>query len=236
MKTNIIHVLIVAIILVVGFSVFTIIQDISSSGDIRYDKDRMLVVGKQYLPKTPDNYANQTKFPVYKGANRNKLATIKNKVKNPGTLEERSSFEITTNYSNYNATGGIMVKNKAIVASGRKAENVHVDYNRHNFISSNIATPFSKNVSINSERSIADASLEGSNLAGGGMLQGSDAMLKAFGGDDEGDDFEIGGGTENEDFYNDVPVGDGLYIMLMLALIYAFIKVRKYNMFQNNLN
>ena len=66
MKTNIINTLIIAIILIAGWSVFTIIQDFNTSSSGNYPNYSVISKGKQYLPKAPENYSKQHNYPVYK--------------------------------------------------------------------------------------------------------------------------------------------------------------------------
>ena len=117
---------------------------------------------------------------------------------------------------------------RAVVASRRQQENTNIDYTRHNMLSPNIAAPFSKEVRVNPERNIADASVPTRSISGSRLSpSGGNTMMKVFGGDDEGDDFEMGGGTENQNFYNDIPVGEGVFAFMVFGFIYMLFKLRK---------
>jgi len=228
MKTNIIPILIVAVILIVGWSLFTVIQDLSYSDSGVYDREIMIVKSKQYLPKSSDTNSRKHNYPVYKVPNRAGTSVNNINKSKQVPVSQNFSFEVNSINQGIGVTGGVLGKDRAIVANRRQTENTNVDFRRQNLISPNLSSPFSNNMRVNLDRNLADGSLSSANAIGSGLSSGGGSVImKAFGGDDEGDDFEMGGGTENESFYNDVPVGDGLLIMLLFALVYAIFKLRK---------
>ena len=55
------------------------------------------------------------------------------------------------------------------------------------------------------------------------------SILRAFGGDGSGEDgFDTGGGTENEDRFNDSPLTNGILILMFLLVFYSFHKAWKF--------
>jgi hypothetical protein len=66
-------------------------------------------------------------------------------------------------------------------------------------------------------------------------LSGNEPRFKAFGDPGDDDDFEIGGGNENPGAYNDVPVGEGIFFLLFLLILYTtFIITRKEKIIHND--
>ena len=225
MKTNIIHVLIVAMILVAGWSLFIVIQDVSSVDPGKNDRYHVIEKSKQYLPKASESVSRKTNYPVYKGASRQGASSAYYNRYQVGTTAN-SSFEITPANQGSGVTGGVIGRDRAIVANRRQSQNGQVDFRRQNIMSPNVSTPFSKNININPDRNIADASIVNKTISGSSLSSGN-GIMKVFGGGDEGDDFEMGGGTENQNFYNDVPVGDGLMIMMFFGFLYAILMLKK---------
>ncbi|MEA4981547.1 MAG: hypothetical protein VB066_02410 [Paludibacter sp.] len=219
MKTNIIHVLIIAIILIAGWSLFTVLQDFYNNSD-KYDNYYMMGKGRQYLPLAPENYSSQRKYPVYKAARQIHMPSV-------GVETIGKSNFVDVEGSN-NSIAGNSVTN----ISWEKKETTRMGANslksgqiRGNapVISSNISRPFSKGMKINTERDIADAS--GSNNISKSSTSESSGMMRVFGNDEEGDDIEGGGGIDNENFYNDVPVGDGIFLLIFMTVLYCILMV-----------
>ncbi len=225
MKTNIINTLIVAIILIVGWSLFTVLQDFSAAKKNNYNNFSVIGKSKQYLPIAPENYSSQRNYPVYKGTNR--IGTGTPVSRQPATVSGKSILDnAATSTTMIRGGSPIGSSDRAIVASRKQIENTNLNFQRQNIANPTISTPFSKSMKIDADRNLAVASapksISGSNLSSAGS-----GMMKAFGGGDEGDDFEEGGGNENQNFYNDVPVGDGFFLLLLMSIIYFLIKFRK---------
>jgi len=221
MKTNIIHVLIIAIILIAGWSLFTVLQDFYNNSD-KYDNYYMMGKGRQYLPLAPENYSSQRKYPVYKAARQIQMPSA-------GVQTVGKSNFVDVEGSNKSIAG-----NSVTNISWEKKETTRVRTNslksgqiRGNapVISSNLSRPFSKGVKINTERDIADAS--GSNNISKSSSSESSGMMRVFGNEEEGDDIEGGGGIDNDNFYNDVPVGDGLYLLILMAILYSLFMMHR---------
>lgn len=217
MKTNIIHILIIAIILIAGWSLFTVLQDLYNVDSNKYDTYSMIGKGKQYLPLTPDVNSSQRKYPVYRPAQYQHLSVIRNPQSTTITksVVENDAYSISqTNYIDVENSG---VDPTLVNPSRRGQTSRSISMGL-----SKISKPFSKDLKINTERNIADASVS-ENTTGSTLSEGN-GMMRVFGGDDEGDDIEGGGGIENDSFYNDVPVGDGIYLLIFMAMLYAIFK------------
>lgn len=218
MKTNIIHVLIIAIILIAGWSLFTILQDFYNTDTNAYRNYNVVGKSRQYLPLSPqDYYSGQKKYPVYKPS----VSAVAQRVnyEGNGSLSLNAKDEgYTVNEINYdvqrgNGTGQLRQINN------RTAER------RNNLVSekpsSQMIKPFSKSMNIDATRNIADASVSSSSSSTAASVSEGNSMMKVFGNDDEGDAIEGGGGTDNQNFYNDVPVGDGTLLLVLMALLYS---------------
>jgi hypothetical protein len=223
MKTNIIHVLIIAIILVAGWSLFTVLQDFYNDDSSKYDNYSVIGKSKQYLPILSDDYSNQRNYPVYKPAAQ---------LKTPETINNnRSLSKLSTDddYSSFSVTGNSTYNNEVTNSSKQSVVNSvnPGQTTKTSFLGmSRVSRPFSKDIKDNAQRDLAVASTSG-NISGS-ALSGSNGMMKAFGNDnDEGDAIEGGGGIENDDFYNDVPVGEGVYLLFFMAVLYVMYKMRR---------
>lgn len=217
MKTNIIHVLIIAIILIAGWSLFTVLQDLYNNSD-KYDNYYMVGKGRQYLPLTPENYSSQRKYPVYKAARHLQMPSA-------GVQSiKRSNFIDTEGKNNSiaaNSIANIDLETSESPKSGiNRLESGSIRGNS-TVISSNTTRLFSKGMKINTQRDIADASGSKS-ITESSSSEGS-GMMRVFGNDEEGDDIEGGGGIENDNFYNDVPVGDGIFLLIFMAVMYSLL-------------
>jgi len=223
MKTNIIHILIIAILLIAGWSLFTILQDFNNSNPDNYDNYSMIGKTKQYLPEAPASYTSQRKYPVYKGSNQ---LSNQNTNRNVNYSANKMSG-VSTGNSKINSVGGMTGESgQSFSRSEKQPDGNNTDIKRPGMGVSQMATPFSKNMKINTERDLAVAS--NTKSISGSSLSGGSGMMKVFGGgDDQGDDLEGGGGNENENFYNDVPVGEGYYILIFMSVLYLLYKMRK---------
>lgn len=224
MKTNIINILIIAILLIAGWSLFTILQDFNSSNPNKYSNYSMIGKSKQYLPLTPESYSSQRKYPVYKGGTNQLRSNVRTNGNTNYSVNR--SYDVSSVNSTINNSGGASVNyNKSISGTGSQNGNSNAESKNLIAKSSRMVTPFSKSMKINTERNLAAASESSSNSIGGSSLSGGGTgMMKVFGGDEEGDAIEGGGGTENENFYNDVPVGDGYFLLAIMSLLYAFVQ------------
>lgn len=215
MKTNIIHVLIIAIILIAGWSLFTVLQDFYNNSN-KHDNYYMMGKGRQYLPLIPDNYSNQRKYPVYKAARHLQMPSA-------GVQSiKRSNFiddEASNNSIAGNSITNIDLQTQESSGSGVSSLESGKIRGISTMISSNTTRPFSKGMRINAQRDLADAS--GLNNITESSSSESSGMMRVFGNDQEGDDIEGGGGIENDNFYNDVPVGDGVFLLIFMALLYS---------------
>lgn len=218
MKANILHTLIIAILLISGWTLFTVFQDFTSSNPEGYSKLSLIGKTSQYLPVVPEkNYSENRNYPVFKGSGKvtnntsyKRISTsdLKNSGVNSGVLGSSSIADVEINkaYSEIQA-------NPQVITTGSKT-------------GTNMVKPFSKTTSIDPNRTIAmnATSLDASNTNGTSDKTG---LRRVFGDDDDGGGFEDGGGEENEDYYNDMPVGDGLYLLLFMSLIYFVVKFKK---------
>lgn len=221
MKTNVIHVLIIAIILIAGWSLFTMLQDFYNTDTNAYRNYSVVGKGRQYLPLNPQDYSGGKKYPVYKPSSSvvarrdfsDGNGSLSLKTKDEAYVVNEVYYEIQRG----NESGKLRSMDK------RNPENDNnLSLKRSN---SQMMKPFSKSMNIDARRNIADASV--SSTTSGSVSEGS-SMMRVFGNDEEGDAIEGGGGTDNPNFYNDVPVGDGmlfLFIMLMLYSLYITLKV-----------
>lgn len=157
MKTNIINTLIIAIILIAGWSVFTIIQDFNTSSSGNYPNYSVISKGKQYLPKAPENYSKQHNYPVYK--------------------EQQQGVARSTINNNIPAIGS---KNDLVDASTLKKNNSSI------------------------------------------LISMTKGFLKALMGHND----KLSG-NQSQNFFIEIPVGDGFYLLLMMSIIYSLIKFRK---------
>lgn len=217
MKTNIIHVLIIAIILIAGWSLFTVLQDFYNNSD-KYDNYYMMGKGRQYLPLAPENYSSQRKYPVYKAARQIQMPSV-------GVQTIGKSNLVDVEGSNKSIAGNTVTniswEKKGTTRLGANSLKSGQIRGNTPVISTNISRPFSKGMKINTQRDIADAS--GSNNISTSSSSESSGMMRVFGNEEEGDDIEGGGGIDNDNFYNDVPVGDGIFLLIFMTILYSIL-------------
>ncbi|MEA4935219.1 MAG: hypothetical protein VB102_01110 [Paludibacter sp.] len=222
MRTNIIHVLIIAIILIAGWSLFTILQDIYNTDATKYRSYSVVGKSKQYLPLIPQNYSGQRKYPVYKPSSSTLSQSRYSRVNGHVSLPQINEEELFVNEMNYN----VQLRSESDQLS-QNAKKVSQNSSRNiaETSMSRMVKPFSRSMAVDTRRNIADASvsIEGTS---GSMSEGS-GMMRIFGNEEEGDAIEGGGGTDNYKFYNDVPVGDGLYLLVLMAVFYGLFKALK---------
>jgi hypothetical protein len=222
MKTNIIHVLIIAIIFIAGWSLFTILQDFYNDDPFKRDNYSVIAKSKQYLPIVSESNSGGRNYPVYKPSGQ---------LKTPGTVYNKRSMRKPLTDDGYSSITGmgaptytnnvLNASKPSVINSGNTEQTTKISI----LGMSRISKPFSKNMKVNDQRDLAVAS--SANNISSSPITGSSGMMKAFGNDDEGDAIEGGGGIENEDFYNDVPVGDGLYLLLFMSVVYILYKMRR---------
>ncbi|MDO9633587.1 MAG: hypothetical protein Q7J05_00910 [Paludibacter sp.] len=116
MKTNIINTLIIAIILIAGWSLFIIIQDFNTSSSVNYPNYGVISKGKQYLPKAPENYSKQHNYPVYKGQQQGmaKSTYINNK---PAIVSKNSNYDVSESTSSLKYSDVIVSMGKTNIDS-----------------------------------------------------------------------------------------------------------------------
>jgi len=215
MKTNIIHILIIAIILVAGWSLFTVLQDIYNNDSNKYDNYYIIGKGKQYLPLTPENYSGQRKYPVYKAPRQMQMPLANH----THSIRAKSTFIDNNNSFNESDIANINIESANYSQSGISSLKSGQSIRKSNIDVAKISRPFSKNLKSNTQRDLADTySINNTSMS---AVSESSGMMRAFGNEEEGDDIEGGGGIENDSFYNDVPVGDGLYLLIIMALLYT---------------
>lgn len=222
MKTNIIHVLIIAIILIAGWSLFTVLQDFYNDDSSKYDSYSVIGKSKQYLPIVSERYSSQRNYPVYKPAGQLKTSGTVNNNRSLRKLSSGDDYSSLSGMGSSTFTNDVLNSSKQSVVNSENTEQT----TKTSFLGiSRISRPFSKNIKVNAQRDLAVVSST-SNIEGS-TLSGSSGMMKAFGNDDEGDDIEGGGGIENNDFYNDVPVGEGLHLLFFMSVLYIMYKMRR---------
>ena len=183
MKTNIIHVLIIAIVLIAGWSLFTVLQDIYNDGSLKYDHYSVIGKSKQYLPIAPENYSNQRKSHV---------ANHPEELNLPGNVSQTSRNR-STNDDYISLSEGV----------------ASIDYNQ---------TP-----------NFTKQSLGYSGKISASVSPGNSGMKKTYRNNDEGVAKKSGRGIKNQDIYNAVPAGEGLYLLFFMAILYTIGKMWKKN-------
>lgn len=232
MKTNIIHTLIIAIILVAGWSLFAVFQDFMNSGTA-YTQRSFLGKSKEYLPLLPDEDLGRKNYPVYRGSGRmtknsyNKPGLKSNNLLSPESMSVGNGGGDIAYADNGRATESADKMNSYSPAyTGRERAAANAGVERQSLKATPISAPFSKSLKPEEVKITGDVGNASGSVAETSMLSGGNSgMQKVFGGDQEGDDLEGGGGIENEDYYNDMPVGDGLWLLLLMAAFYAALKI-----------
>jgi hypothetical protein len=221
MKANILHTLIIAILLISGWTLFTVFQDLTTSNPEGYSKMSLIGKTSQYLPVVPEkNYSSSSReYPVYKGTTRVSNA-------NGNSYRKISSSDIKSTGVNSGMLSSTSISDVQIVKTDKQVDVNPQEITPTAKSGSNMVKPFSKTTTIDPNRNIAMNS-SSTDLAVAGGSSDKTGLRRVFGGDDEGDDIEDGGGNENEDYYNDMPVGDGLYLLLFMSFIYFVIKFKK---------
>jgi len=221
MRANILHTLIIALLLIVGWTAFTLLQDFVTPNPEGYSKMALLNKSSQYLPIVPEKtYDIKRDVPQYKP------------IASKGTKSSGGGVYVAP-VNEINATQTVMNQSQLSINQGRSTV-INSDVNQAKGVSGSnlsgnaqMSVPFSKSSGISQPGMLAMNNTK-STAEAGMYASGSGGMRKAFG-DDEGDDLEGGGGDENEDYYNDMPVGDGMHILLLLALVYVVFKFFKKN-------
>jgi hypothetical protein len=216
-------------ILIAGWSLFTILQDFYHIDEGRYTNYSVVGKGKQYLPLNPQNYSGQRKYPVYKpsysASSQMKQSNVNGKV----SLSNVHDKDLLINEINYD----VQYRNgsgKSSLNAGNITDNKFKEVARTTPVEmSRMALPFSKSMNIDAKRDIADASIPSTSNGYGSSASVGSGMMRAFGNGEEGDAIEGGGGTENQYFYNDVPVGDGYFLLMIMSLLYFFYKAFRKN-------
>jgi hypothetical protein len=231
MKSNVLQTLLVAFILIAGWTIFTIYQDLSSKpGGL--NRTTVMNHGRQYLPTVgrSNSQSISGNLPVYKpsaGAYKNTQNRYAQRGSS-GSLFSSSAFDI----SQTPAAGGsgAMMEPAMPGSVGRGSS--------YNSSSSSVYPsitfqPFSRRANGGLTALLEKSSQE---QAPGGTAMASgfnETRYKAFGNPGD-DDFEEGGGTENPGAYNDVPVGEGVFILVILILLYAIFLNKKEKIIHND--
>jgi len=210
MKTNIIHILIIVIIFISGWSLFTVMQDFYSTDALKQDTYSVINKTKLYLPLTPEDYSNQRIKPS------GKLNPAINGQIDKANISKENNITLNEEFVNYNIQAGNGL-NQSVAGGKKQSKNFSPKTKTSSLRKMDI---FKKN-NYYSKRDIADASV--STVINGSSKAGSDGMMKVFGNDKEGDAI-VGGSGNNNFFYNDVPVGEGTYILIFMSFLYLLFK------------
>jgi hypothetical protein len=236
MRSNVLQTLLVAFILIVGWTLFTIYQDITNVPG-KLNRGVIVQRTKMYLPlpANSDSQSLNRTYPVYKpsAGNDSKGYIRNNSVTNSpngGSLFSSSAFDIS-NSSAGNSTASMM------------DQPVQGNFGRNKATGSNASTaypaisiqPFSRKGN-GGLTALLDRNSESNDLSGpNASLSGSEPRFKAFGDPNDDDPIESGGGNENPNAYNDVPVGEGIFFLLFLLVLYAaFIITKKEKIIHND--
>lgn len=226
MRSNVLQTLLVAFILIVGWTLFTIYQDLTSKpGGLNHRT--IIQHSRQYLPLMPgvDSPSTTKSLPVYKPAAGSDIANKRTSSRNSGSLFSSSAFDISQPSA---IGGGVLQDQHSMGNSGRSnADKASSVYPTITF------QPFSRRAG-GGVTALLDRNTE-TNQAGGASasLFGEETRYKALGPNDD-DPFEQGGGNENLDAYNDVPVGEGIFFLILLLVLYTALLFKRKKLIRND--
>ncbi len=111
MRTNILHALLVAFILIAGWTLFTIYQDINISQG-GFNRQTVMVHGRNYLPLSSPAQLPERRLPVYKPPTSNRNNFVRQPVNSGGgSLFSGSAFDISQG-SSMSTMGGFVGQNQ----------------------------------------------------------------------------------------------------------------------------
>lgn len=201
MKTSIIHVLILAIVLVVGWSLFTVLQDIYSTDSQHKASYGLMSKGRQYLPLTPKGYSQLQKYPTYKVPSHVK-DKMDQEISTPRNVTYRAKDNSLIGGVNYNR-GSIPTTSHSVSATLKSIERLPS--------------------TINQNRSMAMA-MSDNNIVENDFTS-DNRMIRTYR-NAVGDNTQERGRKIGRNSEHSIPVGDGLYLLLLMAGVYAIFKTR----------
>ena len=209
MKTNIIHVLIIAIILIAGWSFFTILQDFYNA-DTSVNRNYS-VVGKsrQYLPHNPGEYSGRRKYPVYKPSASDLTQGRYYQQGNSLSLKRESKEGSAIYETNFDALRGI--------ESGQLSQ-TKKRYSESSVLSSMSVSGRLKPIP---EIKSVDETLRFSSETTGSVNAEISSMMHSSGNEKKGNAIERGGRRDKKNFRSDIPVGDGSLLLVIMVLFYG---------------
>lgn len=218
MKTNIIHILIIAIILIAGWSLFTVLQDFYNADPKNFDNYSMIGKGKQYLPLTPESYSHQQKYPVYKVPSH-----IQTKITQSQSARNNVSYREVDNHLSVNTN---QIISPTTNTSNRAKSNAF-----HSIQMTKSSPPdidrtsksLSKHRKMTANTDIANTTTLQSNI--GSAFYRDDKVIKVY--RNEANVYGRRGGKGDAKDFNAVPVGDGFYLLILMAALYTFFKIPK---------
>lgn len=213
MKTNIIHILILAIILIVGWSLFTVLQDFSNRDSLKYDNYSTITKGKKYLPLTPEGYSRQQKYPVY---------TVPSHVQAQMNQDQLNNKSVP-----YSAVeNGLAVNPNNNINSASNSFN-SIERVKHSSIAANrTSQSLSKNRKMSAPSDLSKTTTFNSNI--GGSFSEGNRIIRAMRSAADGNVVEQQGRKKGDKSpYNSVPVGEGLSLLFFMGALYALIKIYK---------
>lgn len=203
MKTNFIFTLLIAVLLVAAWSVLFRMQDTKDS--IQYQYNSYVSVNSENYELLNKIAESNKSIPVFSG---NAYENGNSQLSNFSIFSKSTSILGLNNIeSTYPSRGTLSNKTSQRTTAGNGIARVS-------------STPFNATQSNSAFSSAADITAF-NDLGNSGSV-----MMKTFfnGGED---DFEDGGGSDNEAHYNDVRLGDGLLLLLLLAAIFVYYKKNK---------
>lgn len=229
MKNNVLNTLIIAFILIAGWTLFTVWQDLSNTNGVG-GTNTFLSHGRNYLPVIPNAGSENRNLPVYKGPG---ASVSVGRTHQSGSTYSGGKNLFSSSAFDISQPSAIM--NSGVIESGNAYGTVSrrsAQSGSQNIPSFSLPSPrglFSRNNNSGliakdetEKSSSSQTSISGSSLAGGGPM-------KVFG-EGEGDPLEGGGGNENLNEYNDnpeVPVGGGLFVLMAFAGMYILFRKRR---------
>lgn len=220
MRSSVLQTLLIAFVLIAGWTLFNIYQDMRTvPGGI--NRNNIADYSRQYLPVykpgTSSMYGNR--LPVYSPSQQKSYNPSRRIIQSgQAGLFSKSVFD-------QSETPGIAGTNNIPMFQEPSFSGV----NRRPSLSGNSAgSGFSqpalfalnrKSTGIFERRNQSEAP-DGPFVT----MPGDNKRYKAFGDPDDDDPFDSEGGSENPLAYNDLPVGDGYWVLLFLIITYALFK------------
>lgn len=227
MRSNVLQTLLLAFIMIVGWTLFTIYQDLTSTpGSVNHRTFLQYSAPSEPIFPRMESQSSMNRLPVYKRPT-GRSSGQRNSTMYRGNTSLFSSS--TFGQSQAMAITGpvVLLEQNFYGNNNRSRANAQQAYPLLGM--QPLTLRRNDGMTALLDRNTDKKETDGATLS----LIGQDTRFKVFGPRDD-DDFEQGGGNENPQAYNDVSVGEGLYFLLFLIVFYAVLLLLNKKLVRND--